>query len=77
MASSEPRPCILGDSAAGVKTYLAGFDSVTGIPKGRLKHREETNLIDADRGVSEEEELVHAGKEDSPNETDDPSTDGR
>ena len=36
-----------------------------------------TNLIDGDRGVSEREELVHAGNEDSPNKTDDPSTEGR
>jgi len=36
-----------------------------------------TNLIDVDGGESEIEELVHAGKEDSPNKTDDPSTEGR
>jgi hypothetical protein len=36
-----------------------------------------TNLIDGDVGVSEIEELVHARNEDSPNETNDPSTDGR
>jgi hypothetical protein len=36
-----------------------------------------TNLIDGDGGVSEIEELVHAGNEDGPNKTDDPSTKGR
>jgi hypothetical protein len=36
-----------------------------------------TNLNDGDGGVSEREELVHAGNEDSPNKTDDPSTEGR
>jgi hypothetical protein len=36
-----------------------------------------TNLDDGDGGVSEIEELVHAGNEDSPNKTDDPSTEGR
>jgi hypothetical protein len=36
-----------------------------------------TNLIDADGGESKEEELVHAGNEDSPNKTEDPSTEGR
>ena len=36
-----------------------------------------TNLVDVDGGVSEEEELVHARNEDSPNKTEDPSTDGR
>jgi hypothetical protein len=36
-----------------------------------------TNLIDADGGESKEEELVHAGNEDCPNKTDDPSTEGR
>jgi hypothetical protein len=36
-----------------------------------------TNLTDVDGGVSEKEELVHAGKDDCPNKTDDPSTDGR
>jgi hypothetical protein len=49
-------------------------------PKGRPETRGEnvfTNLIDGDGGVSEIEELVHAGKDDSPNETDDPSTEGR
>lgn len=35
------------------------------------------NLSDGDGGVSEEEELVHTGNEDSPNETDGPSTEGR
>jgi hypothetical protein len=36
-----------------------------------------THLIDGDGGVSEIEELVHAGNEDNPNETEDPSTEGR
>ena len=36
-----------------------------------------TNLTDGDGGVSEEKELVHAGNEDSPDETDDPSTESR
>jgi hypothetical protein len=36
-----------------------------------------TNLRDGDRGVSEMEKLVHTGNEDDPNETDDPSTEGR
>ena len=35
-----------------------------------------TNLVDGDGGVSEIEELIYAGKEDSPNKTDDPSADG-
>ena len=42
-----------------------------------------TNLSDGaveangDGGVSEKEELVHAGNEDCPNKTDDPSMEGR
>jgi hypothetical protein len=36
-----------------------------------------TNLINIDGGVSEIEELVQAGNEDSPKKTDDPSTEGR
>jgi len=36
-----------------------------------------TDLIDDDGGVSKKEELVHPGKEDCPNETDDPSTECR
>jgi hypothetical protein len=36
-----------------------------------------TYLTDADGGVSKEEELVHAGNEDSPHKTEDPSTEGR
>ena len=36
-----------------------------------------TNLRDEDGRVSEVEELVHARNEENPNETDDPSTEGR
>ena len=36
-----------------------------------------TNLTDGDGGVSEIEELIHAGNEGSQNKTDDPSTDCR
>ena len=36
-----------------------------------------TNLTDTDGRVSKREELVHAGKDDSPNKTDDPSPESR
>ena len=36
-----------------------------------------TNRTHVDGGVSEIEELVHAGKDDGSNKTDDPSTEGR
>jgi hypothetical protein len=73
-------PCKLGDSTALGKSYLASFDLVTGTAKGTLKQPREmgfTNLIDLDGGVSEVEDLVYAGNEDSPHETDGPSTEGR
>jgi hypothetical protein len=41
------------------------------------KETENTNRTDDDGGESEIEELVHSGKDDSPNKTDDPSTEGR
>ncbi len=50
-----------------------------GPKKGRLKRRgkKNTHLGNVDGGVSEEEELVRARNEDGPDETDDPSTEGR
>ena len=61
----------MGDSTARGKSYLA---LATGIPKERLKRRGEiTNPNDDDGGVSKREELVHAGDENYPNKTDDPS----
>jgi hypothetical protein len=50
---------------------------VTGYPKRDTEGNISTNRTDGDGRVSEKEELVHAGNEDSPNETDDPSTEGR
>jgi hypothetical protein len=42
-----------------------------------LRNKKSTNLTDGDGGESKEEELVHAGNDDGPDETDDPSTEGR
>ena len=54
-------------SLPALTSHLANW-----IPKERLK-RPFTNLTDSDGRVSEIEELVHTGKEDFPNKTDDPS----
>jgi hypothetical protein len=68
----------LGNSTAWGCPYLAGFGLATGTkretetPWGNVF----TNLTDADGGESEIEDLVHAGEQDSPNKTDDPSTEG-
>ena len=50
------------------------LDLVTG---PRKKKQKTTNPTNSDGGVSEEEELVHAGDKDCPDETDHPSTEGR
>jgi hypothetical protein len=50
---------------------------VTGNPKRDTEGNIFTNRTDGDGGVSEKEELVHARNEDSPNKTEDPSTEGR
>ena len=82
-ACSEPKPCKLGDSTpGGEKAYLAaGFDLATWTQKGRPKRGGGgelfTNLIDGNGRVSERKELVHAGNDDSPDKTDNPSTKGR
>ena len=65
----------MGKSLPALTSHLA-----TRIPKERLKRCGEfcfTNLTDSDGRVSEIEEPVHTGKEDFPNKTDDPSTEGR
>src|SRR5713101_3086269 len=41
------------------------------------QNKKSNNRIDADGGVSKEEELVHARDEDGPGEADYPSTEGR
>jgi hypothetical protein len=67
--------CKLGDSTAWGKTYLAfsnwDVKRETETPWG------DTHLTDEDGGVSQIEELVHAGDENCPNKTDDPRTQGR
>ena len=42
----------------------------------RRRKREDTHTTDGDGGVPEEEELVHAGDEDGPDDSDEPSTEG-
>jgi hypothetical protein len=73
LAGSEPRLCKWGKSVPGGQSFLKGLD----LDSKRHRKRSCTNLTDGDGGVSKEKELVHAGNEDSPDETDDPSTEGR
>ena len=77
-AGNEPRLYKWGKSAPGGQSFLEGLDSARGPKRLKmLRNKKSTNLIDGDGGVSEEEKLVHAGNEDGPDETDDPSTEGR
>jgi len=76
LAGSEPKPCLWGNSTPGVKTYLAGFNLATGPEERDSNAQKSTNLRDDYGGMSEEEELVHAGNENSPHEADGPSTEG-
>jgi hypothetical protein len=56
------------------------IDLATKAPKNvgsNAAEQKSTNLGNVDGGVSEEEELVRARNEDGPDQTDDPSTEGR
>jgi hypothetical protein len=56
------------------------IDLATKAPKkvgSNAAEQKSTNLGNVDGGVSEEEELVRARNEDGPDQTNDPSTEGR